>query len=131
MMATTSATLWPGMMWGSTARFEKDAPRHFMRYGFGPPAGTQGQPTPPRGPSTPPPPPAFPPPLPLALGPPPLPHRLHARPRGDRSFRQPVEDLAHDPDRLAELLHPHAIARVAVPRRLHRHLEVEVLVRGI
>ena len=31
MMATTSATLCPGMMWGSTARFEKDAPRHFMR----------------------------------------------------------------------------------------------------
>ena len=34
MIATTSATLWPGRMCGSTARFENDAPRHFMRYGL-------------------------------------------------------------------------------------------------
>ena len=34
MMATTSATLWPGMMCGSTARFEYDAPRHFIRFSF-------------------------------------------------------------------------------------------------
>ena len=33
-MATTSATLWPGMMCGRIARFENEAPRHFIRYGF-------------------------------------------------------------------------------------------------
>src|SRR5215467_13609419 len=31
MMATTSATLCPGMMWGNSARLEKEAPRHFIR----------------------------------------------------------------------------------------------------
>ena len=30
-MATTSAILWPGRMCAATARFEKDAPRHFIR----------------------------------------------------------------------------------------------------
>src|SRR5687767_11237326 len=34
MIVTTSATLWPGITCGSTARLEKDAPRHFIRYGF-------------------------------------------------------------------------------------------------
>ncbi len=34
MIATTSATLCPGMMSGRIARFENDAPRHFMRYGL-------------------------------------------------------------------------------------------------
>src|SRR5687768_7588000 len=40
MMATTSATLWPGMMWGRIDRFEKEAPRHFRRYGLAPPSAT-------------------------------------------------------------------------------------------
>src|SRR5262249_7072496 len=38
MIATTSATLWPGMMCGSTARLENEAPRHFMRYGLAEPS---------------------------------------------------------------------------------------------
>src|SRR3989454_106291 len=37
-----------------------------------------------------------------------------------------VEGLADDPDRLAELDHPHPVARVAVPLGLDRHDEVEV-----
>src|SRR2546429_3706384 len=58
-----------------------------------------------------------------------LPHRLHARAGRDGPRGQPVESLADDLDGLAELDHSHAVAREAVPRRLHRHLEVEVLVR--
>src|ERR1043166_498687 len=58
----------------------------------------------------------------------PPPPRLPARPRGDRPLGQPVERLAHDLDGLAELDHPHAIAREAVAGRLHGDLEVEVLI---
>ena len=36
MIATTSATPWPGMMCGRIARLENDAPRHFIRYGLRP-----------------------------------------------------------------------------------------------
>src|SRR5262245_34755326 len=57
--------------------------------------------------------------------------RLHARPRRDRSLRKPVERLAHDPDRLPELDHPHAVARVAVAGGLDRNFEVEVPVRRV
>src|SRR5882672_3230778 len=67
----------------------------------------------------------------LALGDAHLPHRLHARAGRDGPRGQPVESLADDLDGLAELDHPHAVAREAVPRPLHRHLEVEVLVRRI
>src|SRR6266481_3707227 len=67
----------------------------------------------------------------FALGHPHLPDRLHPGAGGDRALRQPVEGLAHDLDRLAELDHPHPVARVAVPRGLHRHLEVEILVGGV
>src|SRR5882724_225111 len=60
----------------------------------------------------------------LALGDAHLPHRLHPGAGRDGPRRQPVESLADDLDGLAELDHPHAVAREAVPRRLHRHLEV-------
>jgi hypothetical protein len=52
MIATTSATLCPGMMCGRIARFENEAPRHFMRYGFALPSEIMYVPTSPRGPST-------------------------------------------------------------------------------
>src|SRR5262249_22204031 len=67
----------------------------------------------------------------LALGHPHLRDRLDAGPRGDRALGQPVERLPDDPDRLAELHHAHAVARVAVARALHRHDEVEVAVRRV
>src|SRR5204862_138008 len=60
-----------------------------------------------------------------------LPDRLHARPRRDRPRGQAVEGLADDPDRLAELDHPHPVARVAVPRGLDGHDEVEVRIRRV
>src|SRR5262249_601262 len=55
--------------------------------------------------------------------------RLHARPRRDGALRQPVERLADDADRLAELDHPDAVARVAVAGSLYRDDEVEIAVR--
>src|SRR2546422_3874962 len=64
----------------------------------------------------------------LTLGHPDLPDRLHPRPRRDRSFGEPVEALTDDPDRLSELAHPHAVARVAVAGGLHRDDEVEILI---
>ena len=67
----------------------------------------------------------------FALGDAHLAHRLDAGAGGHRPLRQPVERLPHDVDRLAELDHPHPVAGVTVARRLHRHLEVEVLVGGI
>src|SRR4029453_16143929 len=51
MIATTSAILWPGMMWGRTARLQNEAPRHLRRYGFGPPPAAREPPRPPRAPS--------------------------------------------------------------------------------
>src|SRR5438309_1890047 len=57
--------------------------------------------------------------------------RLHAGPRRDRPLGQAVEPLPDDPDRLPEFDHAHAIARVAVTGGLHRHEEVEILVRRI
>src|SRR5216683_3061548 len=67
----------------------------------------------------------------LALGDAYLPHRLDAGARGDGPLGQAVQGLAYDLDGLAELDHPHPIAREAVARRLHGHLEVEVLVGGV
>src|SRR5580765_8981655 len=74
---------------------------------------------------------AFDPRVALALGHPDLGDRLHARPRRDRALGEPVERLPDDPDRLAELDHPHAVARVAIPRGLHRYDEVEVAIGRI
>src|SRR5439155_15033968 len=65
----------------------------------------------------------------LALGHADLRDRLHGGPRGNRALGEPVERLPDDPDRLAELDHAHAVARVAVARGLHRHDEVEIAVR--
>src|SRR5262245_17644563 len=50
----------------------------------------------------------------LALRDPHLAHRLHTGARGDGPRRQAIESLAHDLDRLAELDHPHPVARVAI-----------------
>src|SRR5689334_8358278 len=70
-------------------------------------------------------------PVALALRDAHLAHGLDARPRRDGSLRQPVQDLPRDGDRLAELGHAHAVARVAIAGRLDRNAEVEFLVRGI
>src|SRR5207245_7073922 len=50
MTATTSATLSPGTICGSTAGFAKDAPRHLIRAGPRLPPPMTPQPTPPRAP---------------------------------------------------------------------------------
>src|SRR5207245_6387493 len=67
----------------------------------------------------------------LALPDPHLPHRLHAGPRGDGPRREALERLAHDPDRLPELDHPHSVPGPAVAPGLDGHLEVEGLVRRV
>ena len=51
--------------------------------------------------------------------------------RRDRPLRQAVERLADDLQRLAELDHPHAVAREAVAGGFNRHGELEVLVGGV
>src|SRR6266542_3928610 len=43
----------------------------------------------------------------------------------DRPFRQAVERLPDDPDRLVELLDPHEISIVGVPRDPDRDVELE------
>src|SRR5688572_24766423 len=58
-------------------------------------------------------------------------HRLEPRPRRDRPLGKAVERLTNDLQRLAELHHPHAVAREAVAGGFHRHGELEVLVGGI
>src|SRR5262249_26411660 len=60
-----------------------------------------------------------------------LPDRLNPGPRRDRALGKSIENLADDLDRLPELLHAHAVARIAVTSRLHRDLEVEVAVRRV
>ena len=118
-MATTSATLWPGMMWGSTARLREGGAPPLQAVRLRPAVGDQVAAELAAG--------AFHPRVAFALGHPHLPHRLHARAArrsGPRAARRAPGATIRD--RLAELDHPHAIARVAVARRLHRHLEVEV-----
>src|SRR5207302_9728862 len=48
-----------------------------------------------------------------------------------RSFREAVERLARDLDRLAELHHSDAVASVAVTGRLDGHTELKRLVRRV
>ena len=122
-MATASAILWPGRMWPATARFENEAPAPLHAVGLRRPVRDEVDPDlAPR---------ALDPRVGLALRELHLADRLDPGARRDRPRRQPVQRLADDADRLPELLHPHAVARVAVRRRLHRHVELELLVRGV
>ena len=85
-MATTSAILWPGMMWGSIGEIAERGAAPLEAVGLGAAVGDQVAADLAAR--------AFHPRVAFALGHAHLPHRLHARARGDRPLGQAVERLA-------------------------------------